>query len=91
MAKLHLSGTGPAAEYHAGGQLYELLEALTDAFLQVALEKYSGELQVNSLVLDNAAYDLAKDLLVRSDAYKGITCALLEKYLHLDKTTRPPQ
>ena len=34
-------------------------------------------------------YDLAKDLLVRSDAYKGITCELLEKYLHLDKTTRP--
>ena len=42
MAKLHLSGTGPSAEYHAGGQLYELLEALTDAFLQVALGKISG-------------------------------------------------
>ena len=43
---------------------------------------------MNSSGLDKAAYDLAKDLLVRSDAYKGITCALLEKYLHLDKTTR---
>jgi hypothetical protein len=27
--------------------------------------------------------------LVRSDAYKGIMCELLEKYVHLDKTTRP--
>jgi hypothetical protein len=44
---------------------------------------------VNSSGLDKAAYDLAKDLLVRSDAYKGITCELLEKYLHLDKKTRP--
>lgn len=44
---------------------------------------------MNSSGLDKAAYDLAKDLLVRSDAYKGITCELLEKYLHLDKTTRP--
>jgi hypothetical protein len=43
---------------------------------------------VNSSGLDKAAYDLAKDLLVRSDAYKGIMCELLEKYLHLDKTTR---
>jgi hypothetical protein len=43
---------------------------------------------VNSSGLDKAAYDLAKDLLVRSDAYKGIMCELLEKYIHLDKTTR---
>jgi hypothetical protein len=27
--------------------------------------------------------------LVRSDAYKDIMCELLEKYVHLDKTTRP--
>ena len=26
---------------------------------------------------------------MRSDAYKGIMCELLEKYVHLDKTTRP--
>jgi hypothetical protein len=39
--------------------------------------------------LDKAADHLAKDLLERSDACKGITCELLEKYLHLDKTTRP--
>ena len=44
---------------------------------------------MNSSGLDKAAYDLAKDLFVRSDAYKGITCELLEKYLHLDKMTRP--
>jgi hypothetical protein len=44
---------------------------------------------VDSSGLGKAACDLAKDLLVRSDAYKGITCELLEKYLHLDKTTRP--
>ena len=44
---------------------------------------------MNSSGLDKAAYDLAKDLLVRSDAYKGIMCELLEKYVHLDKTTRP--
>jgi hypothetical protein len=41
------------------------------------------------LVIDRAAFDLAKDLLERSDACKGITCELLEKSLHLDKTTRP--
>jgi hypothetical protein len=44
---------------------------------------------VDSSGLGKAACDLAKDLLVRSDADKGITCELLEKYLHLDKTTRP--
>jgi hypothetical protein len=39
--------------------------------------------------LDNATYALAKDFLVESGADKGVTLELVEKYLHLDKTTRP--
>jgi hypothetical protein len=44
---------------------------------------------VNQSELDRAAYDLAKDFLVRSGADKGVTPELVEKYLHLDKTVRP--
>jgi hypothetical protein len=39
--------------------------------------------------LDRVAYALAKDYLLRSGADKGVTPELVEKYLHLDKTTRP--
>ena len=44
---------------------------------------------MNQSELDRAAYDLAKDFLVRSGADKGVTPELVEKYLHLDKTVRP--
>ncbi len=39
--------------------------------------------------IDKAAYDFAKDFLVRSGADKGIRCELVEKYLHLNKSARP--
>lgn len=43
---------------------------------------------MNERELDKAAYKLAKDFLVRSDADKGVTPELVEKYLHLS-TPRP--
>lgn len=33
---------------------------------------------------------MAKDFLLQSGADKGVTLGLVEKYLHLDKTSRPP-
>ena len=39
--------------------------------------------QVNLQQLDRAAYTLAKDFLLQSGAGKGVTPALIEKYLHL--------
>jgi hypothetical protein len=39
---------------------------------------------------DKAAYDFAKAFLVRSGADTGVAPEVIEKYLHLDKTTRPP-
>src|SRR5215203_2232070 len=45
--------------------------------------------QVDSPALDKAAYDLAKEFLVRSGAVKGVTPELVGSYLHLDKTARP--
>ncbi len=39
--------------------------------------------------LDKAAYDLAKDFLVRLGGEKGVTPELVEKYLHLGKAARP--
>ena len=43
---------------------------------------------MNQLELGEAAYELAKDFLLRSGV-EGVTPELIEKYLHLDKTTRP--
>jgi hypothetical protein len=40
---------------------------------------------LNERELDKAAYDLAKDFLVRSGADKSVTPELVEKYLHLSK------
>jgi hypothetical protein len=45
---------------------------------------------VDPSAIDKAAYDLAKDFLVQSGSDKGVTLELGEKYLHLDKTARPP-
>src|SRR5688500_6759551 len=39
--------------------------------------------QVNQQELDRAAYALAKEFLLQSDADKGVTPVLIEKYLHL--------
>jgi hypothetical protein len=44
--------------------------------------------QVNQQELDRAAYALAKEFLLQSDADKGVTPVLIEKYLHLS-TPRP--
>ncbi len=43
---------------------------------------------MDSSALDKAAYNLAKGFLLKSSV-KGVTPELVEKYLHLDKTTRP--
>jgi hypothetical protein len=45
--------------------------------------------EANQPELDKAAYELAKDFLLQAGADKGLTPELVEKYLHLDKATRP--
>jgi hypothetical protein len=40
---------------------------------------------VNQPEFDRFAYALAKDLLLRSGAESGVTCELIEMYLHLSK------
>ncbi len=44
---------------------------------------------MNQQELDSASYIIAKDFFLRSGADKGIAPELVEKYLHLDRTTRP--
>jgi hypothetical protein len=44
---------------------------------------------VSQQELDRASYVMAKEFLLRSRAGKGVAPEAVERYLHLDKTTRP--